>query len=344
MSLGFLMAGGNPIGAVDLDRDSIDTYRRLFPKARHTHLGGVEAWTPPVLGAPLSVVIGGPPCQGFSLARGLRFVDDPRNHLYKEFVRVVAHYEPRWFVMENVEGITNIAGGAVLNQILEDFGRLGYAVTYKTVNMAQYDVPQLRRRAIFVGNHSGIEFEWPTPTRTRRHSQTALAGTETPPYWSVNDALGNLNLPQGNFFAHRANSKMRGPRNRDTYLDPAFTLRVRGDEFALCEVPAQSAFAPGPVEPEPTCIAPPENSLQEFFEHPAPPGVTTNPLERIQVKTAGALKNTRRLTLREQARLQSFPDWVSFTGSCASQARQIGNAVPPVFAMHLFQQIFEHER
>ena len=138
MSLGFLMAGGNPIGAVDNDKDSIRTYQKLFPKAPDVFLGDIEEWKPKENLSGVDVIIGGPPCQGFSLARGLRFVDDPRNHLYKNFVRAVDYSKPSWFVMENVQGITNIGKGIVLQQILEDFENIGYSLEYKVVNMAEY--------------------------------------------------------------------------------------------------------------------------------------------------------------------------------------------------------------
>lgn len=342
MSVGFLMAGGEPLGAVDIDADSISTYKRVFPKAPEVHLGDIEKWKPGNKLKEVDVIIGGPPCQGFSLARGLRFVDDPRNHLYRDFVRVVSHYGPKWFVMENVQGITNIGKGTVFKQILEDFANIGYSVDCKIVNMAEYGVPQLRKRAIFVGNSGNEKFIWPEQQHKKKNLKSDLFFELLPDYVSVNEALGDLLLPVGNFFSHRANAQMRGPRNRCAHTDPAYTLRVRGDEFALCENPAESAFIPGAVPNENIDFLRPQNEIQEYYRH-APPswinGVTTLKNSR---KKKVPLVGTRKLTIREQARLQSFPDWVQFVGTRYSQSRQIGNAVPPLFAYHLFKRVFSY--
>lgn len=339
LSLGFAMAGGNPVGAVDIDKDSIGTYKDLFPFAANVHLGDITSWSP---NAPLKVdlVIGGPPCQGFSLARGLRFVDDPRNHLYKDFIRTVALCKPSWFVMENVQGITNIGGGIILQNILEDFEKIGYQTECKIVNMAEYGVPQLRKRAIFVGTSTGRKFLWPDATHKNKKTKNDLF-RQLPNFNSVNDALGDLDLLRGNYFAHRANSQMRGPRNRCAHSEPAFTLRVRGDEFALCEEPATSAFVPGGKPDEPSAYLEAQTPLQEFYRSEAPSYLEKDGQHFGKRKRRKNLKGTRRLTVREQARLQGFPDWVRFRGTEYSQSKQIGNAVPPLFAMQLFQSIFD---
>jgi len=338
MSLGFLMAGGYPIAAVDNDADSISTYSKLFTTAKEIHLGNIEKWKPSSSLAGVNVIIGGPPCQGFSLARGSRFVDDPRNSLYKHFVTAVKKYSPEFFVMENVQGITNIGEGIILKQILEDFAKLGYQVDYRIVNMAEYGVPQLRKRAVFVGNRLGVKFQWPSLTNMKVNGEES----SIPKYNSVNDALGNLLLPIGNYFSHRANSQMRGPRNRNAFTEPAFTLRVRGDEFALCEKPATSSFIPGPTPQVELFYREPLTEIQEYFSQQSPTWILPS-LEKKKGKVnQKKLKGTRKLTVREQARLQSFPDWVTFEGNPYSQSKQIGNAVPPLFAYHLFKQIFKY--
>lgn len=335
LSLGFLLAGGRPVAAVDNDRDSTLTYARNFPTAReNVFLGPIEQWEPPEALRGIDVVIGGPPCQGFSLARGTRFVDDPRNRLYKEFVRTVGSLQPAWFVMENVEGILSIAGGAVVRQIEQDFLDVGYHVEYRVINMAQYGVPQTRRRAIFVGSRERTTFNWPVPT-----NQIKGKGVEASQFVSVNDAIDDLVLPVGHYFSHRANSQMRGPRNRLADRDAAFTLRVRGDEFGLCEEPAVSSFIPGPAPQEPLSARAPRNEYQELMTMPRPTWVR-GPTRRVGTRRPTRLKETRRLTITELARLQSFPDWFEFMGVRTSQARQIGNAAPPLFAAHLFRAIF----
>jgi DNA (cytosine-5)-methyltransferase 1 len=344
LSVGFAMAGGVPIGAVDIDSDSVKTYKKNFPLANDVACCPIESWSPMTKRGGVDVIIGGPPCQGFSLARGLRFVDDPRNHLYKYFVQLVNKYAPKWIVMENVEGITNIGEGIILKQILEDFSRIGYKLEYRIVNMATYGVPQLRKRAIFVGNRTGHDFNWPQVNfydPRRSNIKSDLFGDELLPFNSVNSALSDLILPQGNYFSHRANAQMRGPRNRCAHSEPAFTLRVRGDEFALCEDPAVSAFIPGPAPTEEIRFREPQNQLQSFLRTYRPSWATTPIIKNSRNKVLPQLTGTRRLTIKEQARLQTFPDWFEFEGKTTSQAKQIGNAVPPLFGYQLFAEIFK---
>jgi hypothetical protein len=159
----------------------------------------------------------------------------------------VDKFRPLWVVMENVPGIINIGGGIVLRQIHEDFRKIDYLLDCKVINMAAYGVPQTRSRAIFVGNRLGQEFIWPKPTHFARTEGQGGLFKSTRFYIPVEQALGDLPWPMGKYFSHRANSMMRGPRNREVDSSPSFTLRVRGDEFALCATPAKGAFIPGPL-------------------------------------------------------------------------------------------------
>lgn len=342
LTLGFCQAGGLPVAAVDNDNTSIETYRKMFPVCGEVYCGDVETWNPPVDIASVDVMIGGPPCQGFSLARGLRFVDDPRNHLYKHFIRLVERLQPHWIVMENVQGMTNIGKGEILHQVYEDFGGIGYWLDHRVINMAAYGLPQTRKRAIFVGSRIASSFDWPEPTHisNKSGSPTTLFG-ELDRFVSVNDAIGDLPWPTGQYFAHRANSQMRGPRNRNADTEPAFTLRVRGDEFALCEKPATGAFAPGSVPEVEHVYHPATTPFQLRMREDPPPWIEDFQSHETCDRSPDRLTGTRPLAVREQARLQSFPDWFMFEGSPYAQGRQIGNAVPPLFARRLFESIFE---
>jgi DNA (cytosine-5)-methyltransferase 1 len=344
LTLGFCQAGGLPVAAVDHDRESIASYRQMFSICPEVHCSEIRTWHPEIDPGSVDVIIGGPPCQGFSLARGFRFLNDPRNHLYKEFVRLVSRMNPRWVVMENVPGITNIGRGVLLEQIREDFADIGYWIECRVINMAEYGVPQTRRRAIFVGSRVTDYFSWPEATHSAKTvGEPSLFG-ERDRFISVRAALGDLPWPLGSYFSHRANSQMRGPRNRRVDVDAAFTLRVRGDEFALCETAAVAAFAPGPAPQEELSWGPVTDAFQVLMREPPPPWVRDYQAPPTRRRRPPALKGCRRLTVREQARLQSFPDWFTFAGNPYAQGRQIGNAVPPRFARMLFAAIFRRLR
>ena len=339
LSLGFCQAGGIPIAAVDCDADSIKTYSNMLKICHDAQCVFIEQWIPKENLEGVDVIIGGPPCQGFSLARGTRFVDDPRNHLYKFFVKTVDRLRPKWIVIENVPGIISIGGGSILQEIYRDFSEIGYELTHKVINMAMYGVPQARKRTVFVGNRLGAKFEWPIPRFDSMYVDGEFRLSTH--FRSVYDALGDLSWPMGRYFSHRANSKMRGPRNRDVMTQPAFTMRVRGDEFALCELPATSAFPPGPMPTTPMFYTPIQNDYQKVMRESPPWWIKDYVAPQERDVVVPKLKGTRRLTIREQARIQSFPDWFEFSGTIYSQARQIGNAVPPYFARQLFAKIID---
>jgi DNA (cytosine-5)-methyltransferase 1 len=339
LSLGFSQAGGIPVAAVDADKAAMETYREMFPICKETHCGFIEDWHPSSRLESVDVMIGGPPCQGFSLARGLRFVDDPRNFLYKHFVRLVDYVRPKWVVMENVPGILNIGDGVIYEQILEDFSTIGYWLECRIINMAEYGVPQTRTRAIFVGSRIANSFDWPVSSHAARLDSNYGLFSEKSTFVSVAQALGDLPWPMGTYFSHRANSQMRGPRNRKTASDPAFTLRVRGDEFALCEHPATGAFAPGSLPEVRFGYRQVDHPFQEAMRENSPSWIKNEDSPEIVKAPAVKLTGTRKLAVREQARLQTFPDWFRFTGTASAQSRQIGNAVPPLFARKLFEKI-----
>ena len=164
LSCGFESAGYDVLAGIDFWKDALVTY-----SANHRHSQAIQAdmktLDPEDIMAKIGcrtvdVICGGPPCQGFSIA-GKRIVDDERNTLYKSFVRFVAAFSPKAFVMENVPNILSIGAGVVREAILSDFKKLGYTVSYQILNAADYGVPQARRRAFFVGLKN-TEFKFPS--------------------------------------------------------------------------------------------------------------------------------------------------------------------------------------
>ena len=167
MSQGFREAGYRKIFSVEIDPDASKTLRRNFPEAKHFE-GPIETLTSENIAslkgkAKIHVLAGGPPCQGFSVA-GLRKPDDPRNKLFREYIRVLTELKPDYFVMENVPGILTMEDGKVLREILKQFTEAGYPNTsVRILEAAQFGVPQLRTRAIFVGNRLGRMNPYPKP-------------------------------------------------------------------------------------------------------------------------------------------------------------------------------------
>ena len=166
LSYGFQQAGYNVLLGIDNWKDALATYALNHGKSKVfcADLTIVEEKMVEsvLLDQHINVIIGGPPCQGFSVA-GKRQVDDERNTLYKGFVRMVAHFRPQAFVMENVPNILTIGSGVVKTSIIKDFSEVGYHVEAKVLTASDYGVPQNRRRAIFVGLRTGV-FDFAIPT------------------------------------------------------------------------------------------------------------------------------------------------------------------------------------
>ena len=171
LSLGFEQAGFHVLLGIDIWEDALKTYKHNHTSSR-TLCADMSSLTGKdvadiINGEKVDVIIGGPPCQGFSIA-GKRIVDDERNKLYKGFVRMVEYFKPKAFVMENVPNILSIGNGVVKDTIIRDFESLGYTVAVKVLLASDYGVPQNRRRAIFVGLKDGNEFTFPIPFDTKK--------------------------------------------------------------------------------------------------------------------------------------------------------------------------------
>lgn len=171
LSLGFCQAGFNKVASIEVNRYASETIRHNFPNSTHFEKPIEDLSREDLLqiigNKTVDVVCGGPPCNGFSVA-GSRRIDDPRNKLFLEFARVVEIVKPKYVLMENVPGILTMQGGAVYRAILDRFAEIGYPdMSVRILEAAEFGVPQLRTRAIFVGNRFGRANPYPKPILTR---------------------------------------------------------------------------------------------------------------------------------------------------------------------------------
>lgn len=289
LDIGFIWAGHEIVWANDIDKDAVETYKANI--GEHMITGPIEL-IPSSAIPDCDIVIGGFPCQGFSIANMNRSPEDSRNRMYLELLRVIRDKQPKYFLAENVKGLTNIDKGKVLEMILGDFESAGYRVKHKVLDAADYGVPQHRQRVIFIGVRNDIphDIDFPSPT----HADPA-SNPEPPmqPWVSIGEALKDIPEPEeAPELPNHTYSKYKlrfvgylGHRKVDPNK-PAPTVTARGDDRGGVVV----------------------------LHHP---------------------KNHRRMSARELAVTQSFPLNFAFAGSRSSAYRQIGNAVPPVFAKAL---------
>lgn len=229
LDLGFKLAGHEIIWANDLYEDAVHTYiKNMGDHIVMEDISKIDTSDIP----DCDIVMGGFPCQGFSVANTKRHVGDERNELYKQLIRVIRDKKPKFFLAENVKGLTNLDHGAVFKMILSDFEEMGYKVKYKIMNAADYGVPQTRQRVIIIGVRNDIEWEYVYPMQT--HSKDGENGLKK--WVSVSEALAHLPDPdEPNDILNHEYSKYK--LNINGYIGhrlldpdkPAPTVTARGD-------------------------------------------------------------------------------------------------------------------
>lgn len=348
MSLGFEMAGFETKLAIEMDAWAAETYKFNHPSTEVINgditkikINTFEKFTNKIDG-----VVGGPPCQGFSLA-GNRDPKDPRNSLFMNFIKVVKKVKPKFFVMENVAGILSMKtneGVFVKDIILKEFDKVGYEVEIKKLNAADYGVPQKRMRVFFIGVMKEMKIEpktlFPKPMFSEKDyisikqaiDDLKVTGKYDDPKTSYqiwarskmdSKTIPNNHVPMKHTqrIVERFKIIQQGQSLKDVPIE--HMMRQRGDANKISgKIFSQNNMRPFYNKPSPTIAA----SYQGNFVHP---------------------KLNRNFTAREGARLQSFPDHYIFQGKRTtmsweknlSQYQQIGNAVPPLLAKAIAEQI-----
>lgn len=234
LDLGFMRAGFDIVWANDDFREAVETYKHNI--GEHVIFGDISAVDPDEI-PEAEVIIGGFPCQGFSVANMKRAKSDGRNQLYLEFVRMLLAKRPRFFIAENVKGILSLEGGQVFRTIREDFARAGYRTAYALLNAADYGVPQRRERVFLFGVQEGVEANLatfpPAPTHAPPGRAAALGLL---PWVTVGDALARIPEPdQPHELTNHDYTKYKlrfngylGHREIDPRL-PSPTITARGD-------------------------------------------------------------------------------------------------------------------
>lgn len=327
LSLGFEKAGINVLVGIDAWQDAITTfnYNHKNSKGICADLSTLEPSEieKELNGKSVDLIIGGPPCQGFSVA-GKRIVDDVRNKLYKNFVRFVEYYKPKAFMMENVPNILSIGGGIVRDSIVKDFSDLGYKVVYKVLTASNYGTPQNRRRAVFVGFKDGKEFIFPQQTVEQLVTS----------YEALSDLPEN-SLEDGSDYPMTTNCDYQKLMrcNSSKIYNHQITEHSDKTKEIIALVPDGGNYKNLPPELQQTRkvhIAWTRLNSQK-------PSFTIDTGHRHHFH----YKWNRIPTVRESARIQSFPDDFIFLGTKTSQYKQVGNAVPPLMAEAIAKKLKE---
>lgn len=351
LSLGFEQAGYDVVAAVELDPIHAAVHEFNFPygttvcRNAHSVTGAMVRERSALGDRELHAVVGGAPCQGFSLI-GKRALDDPRNALLGQFARIVLELRPRYFVLENVAGLVVGAHRQLLDEVVELFEAGGYRVLlpYRVLQAAEFGTPQSRRRLFLMGARADVPLPaYPAPThRTRTVKGTTAAGV-LPVVPGVWEAIGDL--PEAEHYAELLTSDSVAAKHatpspyaavlRGADRDPADFSRPRPAARDLLTSSTRTVHTPLSARRF-ASTAPGEIEPVSRFLRLHPDGIC-NTLRAGTASDRGAYTSPRPvhpvrprcITVREAARLHGYPDWFRFHVTKWHGFRQIGNSVPP---------------
>ncbi|WP_459877060.1 DNA cytosine methyltransferase [Campylobacter concisus] len=335
LDLGFINAGYKILWAIDNNENAVKTYKKnIGDHIKYADISKVEIKDIPNA----DIIIGGPPCQSFSLA-GMRNVEDARGQLIWQYMKILKEVQPKAFVFENVTGLLsakNSSGVKIINQLKTAFKEIGYNIEIQVMNAADYGVPQRRRRVIIVGLKNGY-FIFPTPTHG--DSNKGLI-----PYISVKQALDDLGMPINDenkvveYKCPPQNKYQQEMRSEDRVTEHFMPRMSELDKYICSYVKPGGNYNDIPKDVPSERI----RRLKQEGGHttcygrmlPDEPSYTINTyFNRPNVGCNIHYSQDRLITVREALRLQSFPDSYQIISS-SKQGRNliVGNAVPPLLA------------
>jgi len=328
LSYGFESVGFQIIAGIDNWTDALKTFQNNHKDAKVLN---IDLGNPNIIEikkeiGSVDVVVGGPPCQGFSIS-GNRDLNDPRNKLYKGFVEIVKGFSPKVFVLENVPNLVSMGHGKIKDEIIKDFEKLGYEVKYKVLLASDYGVPQNRRRVIFVGVKGKNSFNFPEPIFSDgKEKITSSDAISDLPDKDLEDGFSLKQKPLTSY-----QKKMR-TKNSEIY-NHTLTAHDKKTIEIISLVPDGGNYKDLPKEH----INSRKVNIAWTRFNSKKPSSTIDTGHRHHFH----YKYNRVPTVRESARLQSFPDSFIFLGSKTSQYKQVGNAVPPLLSEAIGKEILK---
>lgn len=333
ISLGFQQAGFNVLVANEIDKDISESYKKNHPNIRMINEDITKLNIETIFEdykSQTDVIVGGPPCQGFSQKGARKLFDDERNFLFNYFYKVVAFVRPSYFLMENVPNILSAGNKSFKNEIYNLFEELGYTLDSNVLNAADFGVPQNRRRAFILGKLDGsLEL----PKKTQKNI-------------TINDAISDLaflnsgegKLKQSYKIPPQSDYQKLMRKNSNVLYNHVATKHSQVALERLKLIPPGKGREMLPEEHLTKSIY--SGTWSRMLEDSQSVTITT----RFDTPSSGRFTHPfldRAITVREAARIQSFPDDFIFFGNKSSQMKQVGNAVPPLLAKEIAKVIMQ---
>lgn len=331
LSQGFILQGFDIEFAIEHDKEIAHSYKLNHPETTvyDEDISKIDLKKLKQNHPKIDVVVGGPPCQGFSQKGKRLSINDERNYLFKKFIETVETFKPKYFVLENVPNILTTANGFFKDEIIKGFEKLGYLVNSSTLNASDFSVPQNRKRAFFIGSLNGDLLEFPKPHQKKTTIKEAIydlpfiesgEGEEFYEYQvkPFSEYQIKLRAKSKGIFNHQAT------KHSDVAIERLKLIpKGMGKEVLPQEHRTKSIYS---------------GTWSRLLEDGIAATITT----RFDTPSSGLFTHpilNRCLTVREAARIQSFSDDFIFYGTKTIQMKQVGNAVPPLLASEIAQII-----
>lgn len=334
LSQGFISAGFEIAFAIEFDKEIADAYSRNHPGTEmiNEDICTVDAEEVKKRHPQIDLIMGGPPCQGFSQKGKRLSINDPRNFLFQQFVRFVKSFKPKYFVLENVPNIITTSSGYFKDQIVESFSQLGYTVNCGVLSASEFGIPQDRHRAVFIGVLGDRGIELPKSPNKRVTIEEAIYDL---PFIGSGEGeeISKYDKTATSEYQRRLRNGSKTLYNHVATKHSALALE------RLSLIPKGAGREVLPAEHRTKSIY--SGTWCRLLEDGIAPTITT----RFDTPSSGRFTHpilNRCLTVREAARVQSFPDSFRFYGNKTSQMKQVGNAVPPLLAYAIAQQIINN--
>ena len=351
-SEGFRMEDFRILAANDFDKDAANTYRLNHPEVNFLD-GPIEQISGKDLlkaacirKGELDVLIGGPPCQAFSVYNHQRGFHDERSGLFREYIRIVEALEPKIIVMENVTGMASVEKGRAIFEITKSLEKLGYTVDHKILKAEDYGVPQERRRLIFLGVRHNFSFQWPDPTHIKS-GNAKLKKCNT--VWDAISDLPKLSIDEGfeeGVYNTAPLSDLQKYLRKESSLifNHVAPHLMPINMYRMKYIPQGGSWRDIPFDLLPEGMKRAKRSDHtKRYGRLTKDGLSSTILTRCDPHWGAYIHPTqdRTLTVREAARLQTFPDRIRFMGARVEQYRQVGNAVPPLLGKAIAKTVKE---
>lgn len=338
ISYGFEMAGFDIIGGIDFNKDATDTFKKNFPNAivQCADISTISDTSIKELFSGVDVIIGGPPCQGFSTAnRHQKEIDDPRNKLFFQYIRFVTILKPKVILIENVRGILTRDNGYAKERITELLKEQNYELNMQVLDASDYGVPQKRKRAIMIGIRQDFLDEIFDFSRLRTQPPVTVADALSDLYAEESDLMNSCRKETPALCSYQKFLK----EGSDFVFDHEIHYPADKVQKRISYVPQGGNWADVPEDLWPSDRKNRHSSAYKRLKEDT---------QSCTIDTGNAHSNyfhplyNRIPSIRESARLQSFPDRFHFEGTRGSRYKQVGNAVPPLLAKAVADAIMSY--